>query len=367
MEIEMSDGPAVKRQKLTNGIAKLQRTTGTSRLFAPYRTIGLVSPTAVPFTSVPLGKTTFQITTSVGRSLQTYDLRKGLNLVFITRPQTPGPITATAAWKDKVYAAWSEGGKKGRRGIWVFKRGKREEELEIPRGWREDVKAFCCFGGWVVGVCETMLLVWKSGASELYTTLQGVSPVAFTRCISSLPTFLNKMIVGREDGSAEIWNVSSGKLIYTTLPPSTAYGAVTAIEPTPALSLVAIAYERGPLLIHDVRADETVIHLNIPAGAPVTSISFRTDSLGAGDDGQKPGVMATASAASGDVTLWDLNNGGRKAGVLRSAHASPSPDAPGGVSRVEFFAGQAVMVTSGLDNSLKTWIFDQMPRGQVPE
>ncbi|KAK0308230.1 rRNA-processing protein utp21 [Friedmanniomyces endolithicus] len=366
MEVELADGPVAKRQKLANGIAKPQRKPGSSRLFAPYRTIGLVSPTAVPFTSVPLGKTTFQITTSVGRSLQTYDLRRGLQLVFITRPQTPGPITASVAWKDKVFGAWSEGGEGGAKGAWMFKRGKREAELEMPKGWREDVKAFCIFGGWIIGVCDTTLLVWKSTTYDLYTTLQGISPVPFTRCIASLPTFLNKVVVGRHDGSAEIWNVSSGKLIYTVLPPSTAYGAVTAIQTTPALSLIAIAYEKGPLLIHDVRADQMVMQLNTSAGAPVTSITFRTDGLGAGDDGQKAGVMATASTASGDVTLWDLNEGGRKAGVLRAAHADPTPAAPGGVSKIEFLSGQHTLVSSGLDNNLKTWIFDHTPFSPIP-
>ena len=285
IEVEVPDERRnAKRQKLTNGHSKPTRPAGASRIFVPYRTVGLVSPTAVPFTSVPLGKTTFQITTSVGRSLQTYDLRRGLNLVFITRPQTPETITASAAWKDRVLAAWGGHGEDSDRGVWVFKRGKRECELEVPRGWRENVKSFCVFGSWIVGVCDTQLLVWKSTTLELYTTLQGISPVALTDCIASLPTFLNKIVVGREDGSAEIWNVSSGKLVYTILPPSTAFGAVTAIEPTPALSLVAIAYAKGRLLIHDVKTDQTVIQLSTPAGAPITSISFRTDGLGAGDD-----------------------------------------------------------------------------------
>ena len=367
MEVDAGDeGPIVKRQKLANGTARPQRRLGVSRIFAPYRTVGLVSPTPVPFTSIPLGKTTFQITTSVGRSLQTYDLRKGLDLVFITRPQTPEVITASAAWKDKVLAAWGGDGVESRCGVWVFKRGKQDAELELPRGWSENVKSFCVFGSWIIGVCESTLLVWRSTTFELYTTLQGVSPIPLTSCIASLPTFLNKIIVGRQDGSAEIWNVSSGKLVYTVLPPSTAYGAVTTVEPTPALSLVAIAYENGPLLIHDVRTDQTVIQLSTPTGAPVTSISFRTDGLGAGDDGQKAGVMATASASSGDVTLWDLNEGGRKAGVLRAAHAHPTASTPGGASRIEFLAGQAVLVSSGLDNSLKTWIFDETPFSPIP-
>jgi U3 small nucleolar RNA-associated protein 21 len=362
----MAEGRIAKRQKVENGLARPFHQPGASRVFAPYRTVGLISPTAVPFTSVPLGKTTFQITTSVGRSLQTYDLRRGLSLVFITRPQTPELITATAAWKDKVLAAWGGEGPDSARGVWIYKRGKREVELEYPSDCQENVKAICIFGCWIIGVCETQLLVWKSTNFELYTSLRGISPMPFTKCITSLPTFLNKIIVGRQDGSAEIWNVSSGKLVYTILPPSTAYGAVTAIEPTPALSLVAIAFENGPLLIHDVKADQTIIQLSTPAGAPVTSISFRTDGLGAGEDGQTAGVMATASTASGDVTLWNLNNGGRKSGVLRAAHAQPTESTPGGTSRVEFLSGQGILVTSGLDNSLKTWILDETPFNPVP-
>ncbi|KAG9815226.1 hypothetical protein KCU63_g19577, partial [Aureobasidium melanogenum] len=103
------EGRQVKRQRTTQDnevVVKSQRQPGSSRLFAPYRTVGLVSPTVVPFTSIALGKTTFQLTTSVGRSLQTYDLRRGLNLVFITRPQTPEFITASIAHKDLVFAAW---------------------------------------------------------------------------------------------------------------------------------------------------------------------------------------------------------------------------------------------------------------------
>ncbi|CAK1360539.1 unnamed protein product [Cercospora beticola] len=361
-----AEGRVAKRQKLSNGVAKASRPAGQSRLFAPYRTVGLVSPTAVPFTSVPLGKTTFQITTSVGRSLQTYDLRRGLNLVFITRPQTPEVITATAAWKDCIFAAWGGEDAESARGVWVMKRGKKEAELEWPADCDENVSTFCVLGSWLIGVCDTQLLVWKTTTFELYTSLRGISPVPFTSCISGLPTFLNKVIVGRQDGSAEIWNVSSGKLVYTILPPSTAYGAVTAIEPTPALSLVAIAYEKGPLLIHDVKSDRTAIQLNTPAGAPITSITFRTDGLGAGEDGRLAGVMATASTSSGDVTLWDLNDGGRKAGVLRAAHAQPTATTPGGTSKIEFLAGQAILVSSGLDNSLKTWIFDKTPFDPLP-
>jgi U3 small nucleolar RNA-associated protein 21 len=332
-----------------------------------------VSPTDVPFATVPLGKTTFQITTSVGRSLQTYDLRRGLNLVFITRPQTPELITATAAWKGHVLAAW--GGKEPGMGsgVWVYKRGQKVDELEIPAGGCEEIKQILTFGAWILACCHTRIEVWNSASLEHYTTIypgHGRGGVRITGGLCNMPTYLNKVLVGTSDGCVEIWNVSTGKMLYTVFPSASDFGAVTVLEPTPALSLFAIAYENGPVIIHDVRMDKEIIAVNTGTGskAAVSSISFRTDGMGAGEDGRKAGIMATASKENGDVTFWDLNNGGRKAGVLRGAHTPPSTqtEISGGISKVEFLAGQALLVTSGMDNSLKSWIFDETPFSPIP-
>ncbi|KAH6616651.1 WD repeat-containing protein 36 [Boeremia exigua] len=365
-------GPVSKRQKVQADRAESSApAVRQSKIFAPFRTVGLVSPTAVPFTSLPLGKTTFQITTSVGRSLQTYDLKRGLNLVFITRPQTPEDITATLAWKKLVFAAWGGSAHDAERGVWVFQRGKKVAELELPLGGIEAITRLVVMGEWIVGCGATKVDVWKTATLEHYTTLQGASSSPLSGCITNMPTYLNKVFVGRQDGSVEIWNVSTGKLLYTLLPPAADFGAVTALQPTPALSLLAIAYESGPVTIHDIRADKEALRLNTGGSqkAAVTSISFRTDGLGAGEDGREDGVMATASLESGDVTFWDLNKGGRKMATLRGAH-SPPPSASGGVgggiSKIEFLAGQAVIVTSGLDNTLKSWIFDETPFSPVP-
>ncbi|KAK5998621.1 U3 small nucleolar RNA-associated-like protein [Cladobotryum mycophilum] len=368
------EGPLVKRQKVTTLDKNVKSATNSSRIFAPFRTVGLVSPSNTPFTSIPLGKTSFQITTSVGRSLQTYDLRRGLNLVFVTRPQTPADITATFAWKEKVFAAW--GGSQGdeAQGLWVFQRGKKVDELQLPDDLAEPIQKIMVFGTWVIVCATTRIEVFKSATLEHYTTIQTMSTSngghEITGGVIGMPTFLNKIFVGRKDGWVEIWNVSTGKLIYTILPPSPECGSVTCLEPSPALSLLAIAYSNGPLIIANVLTDKPL--LQIEAGnpdAPVTSISFRTDGMGAGMDGRKDGVMATATAATGDVTFWDLNSGARIMGVLRSAHNPPSHDGHdvrGGVSKVEFLVGQPVIVTSGRDNSLKSWIFDESPFSPVP-
>ncbi|RDW77766.1 Utp21-domain-containing protein [Coleophoma cylindrospora] len=365
------EGPVVKRQKL-NSVDRSKTASRQSRIFTPFRTIGLVSSTTVPFTSIPLGKTSFQITTSVGRCLQTYDLKRGLNLVFLTRPQTPEDISATVAWKDRVFAAWGGSKQGGSQGLWVFKRGKKTEELVMPPDLDQPIKQVLIFGTWIVACCTTRIEIWKSATYEHYTTLFSTTAQKggneLTGGICTMPTYLNKIFAGRKDGGVEIWNVNSGKLIYTVLPPGPKCGAVTALQPTPALSLLAIAYSEGPLVIQDIRSDKTVIHLN-SSQSQVTSISFRTDEMGAGDDGRKAGVMATAGTETGDVTFWDLNEGGRVMGILRGAHNPPAhADAivGGGISKVEFLPGQPVIVTSGLDNSLKSWIFDETPYSPVP-
>ncbi|KAH6895525.1 Utp21 specific WD40 associated putative domain-containing protein [Thelonectria olida] len=368
------DQPLVKRQKTATPSNATKTASNSSRIFAPFRTIGLVSPTSVPFTSIPLGKTTFQISTSVGRSIQTYDLRRGLNLVFITRPQTPADITATLAWKEKIFAAWG-GSKKGEsHGIWVFQRGKKVDELQLPSDLDEPIQQILVLGTWTVACAVTRLEVFKTATLEHYTTIHTMAASKggneITGGVVSMPTFLNKVFVGRKDGWVEIWNISTGKLIYTILPPSPECGAVTCLEPSPALSLLAIAYSEGSLVITNVLSDKRVIQIEAGnSAAPVNAISFRTDGLGAGQDGRKAGVMATSTAASGDVTFWDLNGGGRVMGVLRSAHNPPSfndTTIRGGVSKIEFLPCQPVIITSGRDNSLKSWIFDETPFSPIP-
>ncbi|KAK3324298.1 Utp21 specific WD40 associated putative domain-containing protein [Cercophora scortea] len=373
------DPPSTKRQRRdvvkSSSVAKPGAAAAPrgSAIFAPFRTIGLVSPTSVPFVSIPLGKTTFQITTSVGRSLQTYDLKRGLNLVFVTRPQTPADITATYAWKEKVYAAWGDPRNGEPQGVWAFQRGKKAAQLELPDGMDEPIRQILIFGSWIVACALTRVEIWKSATLEHYTTIFSVAAKKgdneLTGGVCNMPTFLNKILVGRKDGWVEIWNVSTGKLIYTILPPSPSCGSVTCMEPTPALSLLAVSYSEGPLVIHNVLTDKSVLRLNAGTeNAPVTSISFRSDGQGAGQDGRKDGVMATATSVGGDVTFWDLNKGGRIMGVLRSAHNPPANvgAARGGISKVEFLPGQPVLMTSGLDNSLKSWIFDDAPFSPIP-
>ncbi|KAM5499654.1 rRNA-processing protein utp21 [Microsporum canis] len=384
MANEAFDLPLAKRQKVVTEKTSYSGAPEGSRIFTPFRmlilrsqTLGLVSSTSVPFTCIPLGKTTFQITTSVGHCLQTYDLRRGLSLVFLTRPQTPALITATYAWKDRVFAAWGGQSSAQQRGVWVFKRGKRVAELEMPAiapgAAAQSIERLVVFGSWIVGCCSNCILVWKSTDYSHYTTLTPAATKEFTKLLPStlctMPTYLNKVFVGRSNGCVDIWNVSTGKLVYSILPTVPGAGAVSALQPSPALSLLAIAHASGALVIHNVQTDKPVLYLRKPGAAnssPITSISFRTDRIGAGEDGRKDGVMATANADGGDIVMWDLNDGGRVTGVVRNAHEPSGEDRGVQINKIEFLAGQPVMVSTGSDNALRTWIFDETPFSPTP-
>lgn len=260
-------------------------------------------------------------------------------------------------------------------GVWVFKRGRKVEELEIPAGISGPISQILIFGSWIVGCSADRVEVWKSATYEHYTTITptGVrdNRAVLSGGLTHMPTYLNKIFVGKSDGCVEIWNLSTGKLIYTITPPSSTSGSVTTLQPTPALSLLAIARVDGSISVHDIRSDKIIMKLNSKRSRSsiITSISFRTDGLGAGEDGCKPGVMATAGTDDGDVTLWDLNGGGRVSGVLRGAHnpaSSRQGGVLGGINKVEFLPGQDVIITGGLDNALKSWIFDATSSSATP-
>ena len=276
-----------------------------------------------------------------------------------------------------MFAAWGGGKTHREGGVWIFKRGKKVGELRLPDGPFEQILKLIIFGSWIVACGSTRIEVWRSATYEHYTTIfpppsrNGYREAELTGALCTMPTMLNKILVGKGDGSIELWNVSVGKLVYTIAPPKLDSGAVIALEHSPALDLLAIARADGSLVIHDVKKDIEVLKLNTSSVATkrVTAISFRTDGLGAGEDGQADGVMATASIEDGDVTFWDLNDGGRVMGISRNAHyppASANTSSANGITGLEFLAGQPVIITSGYDNSLKSWVFNERTHLSTP-
>lgn len=89
-------------------------------------------------------------------------------------------------------------------------------ELEVPEGLNEPVKEIIIFGSWIVGCCSTRLEVWKSTNYEHYATLTSIRSREnkgendLSGVICHMPTLLNKVFAGKQDGSIELWNISTG-------------------------------------------------------------------------------------------------------------------------------------------------------------
>ncbi|EAW12096.1 rRNA-processing protein UTP21, partial [Aspergillus clavatus NRRL 1] len=241
----------------------------------------------------------------------------------------------------------------------------------MPCSVDEPISRLLVLGSWVVGCTSKKIEVWKNTTYEHYTTLNhqtsgNVSGGHFySGQMCSMPTYLNKIFVGRIDGFVDIWNVRTGKLLYTIPLASPNIGAVTAIEASPVLSLIAVAHANGSLFIRNVDTGQIISSLHTET-SHVTSMTFRSDNSGAGADGQKAGVLATSCPDSGDITMWDLVGSGRVMGVLRNAHKINGDESGSGINRVDFLDGQALLVSSGKDNALKTWIFDEIPFSPLP-
>lgn len=266
--------------------------------------------------------------------------------------------------------AWGHGNAQRGSGVWVFRRGRLVAQLEQPQSPDQAIHKVLVLGQWIVGCGQKTVEVWKNDSYEHYTSISSTNSTSqkadFT-ALCTLPTFVNKIFVGKSDGQLDIYNVFTGKLVHTITPDASTSGSVTCLSATPAVGLLAVAHADGTLKIIDAETEEVVTRfVQSDNRKATTSIAFRTDGQGAGGDGRDDGIMATASNQSGDITLWDLNRDGKIAGVLRGAHETSSSTIASGISGIEFLSGQPVLVSSGLDNALKSWIFDQVPFSPIP-
>lgn len=155
-------------------------------------------------------------------------------------------------------------------------------------------------------------------------------------CILHPSTYLNKVLLGSQQGSLQLWNVRTQKLIFTF---KGWQSPLRTIEQAPAVDLVAIGLEDGLIIIHNIRYDETLLKF-IQDWGPVIRISFRTDG---------PPQMATTSD-KGHIAIWDLDKAALKC-HKRDVHR-------GAINGCQFINGEPLMLTSSTDNSLKMWCFD---------
>ncbi|XP_030049327.1 WD repeat-containing protein 36 [Microcaecilia unicolor] len=297
-----------------------------SSLFAGFRALGLYSNHLPHVVRYHRKHRQFYVTTAVGRSFHTFNVKK-LGIVAVSNA-VPEDIMCLAA--DRMLVFVSHG-----KHLKAFARNK--EVVHTYEGHNAEIHLIQPFGDHVISVDhDNILIIWDVQSEEEYLQLNFDKKVFTVSAIMHPSTYLNKILLGGQQGSLQLWNVKSNKLLYTCQ----GWGSgVTALQQAPALDVVAIGLVSGQIIIHNIKFDETLMKFQQDWG-PITSISFRTDG--------HP-VMAAGSPV-GHIGLWDLEEK-KLIGQMRDSHSAA-------IAGLTFVHGEPLLITNGADNAIRVWIFD---------
>lgn len=296
-------------------------------IFEPFRAIGYIT-SSVPLSVQRLGTETF-VTVSVGKAWQIYNCAK-LNLVLVG-PQLPKKIRALASFRDYTFAAYENK-------IAVFKRA---HQVATWSSHSAKVNLLYLFGDHILSVdADRHLFIWAFKGIE--QNLEPISHIVLEgnlspTCIVHPDTYLNKVILGSQEGNLQLWNVNTKKKLYDFKGWNS---PITCCVSSPALDVVAVGCADGKIHVHNIRYDEELVTFTHSMRGAVTALSFSTD-------GQP---LLASGGTSGVISIWNLEKR-RLQSVIKEAHDSA-------IISLHFFANEPVLMSSSADNSVKMWIFD---------
>ncbi|XP_050373061.1 uncharacterized protein LOC126790760 [Argentina anserina] len=296
-------------------------------IFEPFRAIGYTT-TSVPFSVQRLGTEAF-VTVSVGKAFQIYNCAK-LTPVLVG-PQLPKKIRALASYRDYTFAAYGTD-------IAVFKRS---HQIATWSNHNAKVNLLLLFGDHILSVdVEGNLCIW--GFKGIDENLDPVGHIKLDEnftpsCIMHPDTYLNKVIIGSQEGSLQLWNISTKKKLYEF---KGWESSICSCVSSPALDVVAVGCADGKIHVHNIRYDEELVTFTHSTRGAVTALSFSTD-------GQP---LLASGGSSGVISIWNLEKR-RLQSVIKEAHDNS-------VLSLHFFVNEPVLMSSSSDNSIKMWIFD---------
>lgn len=362
-----------------------------SVLWSPYKAVGYVTD-GKPFLINQLGTETFLMTT-IGNAFQVYKFNK-LQVCLVSRSVANGDnITCFQANGQDTFVGIGNT-------ITVFHRASPVRTYSFHEapilGMYQIGKFLISYdSNNVVSMIDTQKRVLMSKL-ELLTSANDVTITSFIHP----STYINKFLIGFSDGSLELWNFNSQKIIYkfkchleylrknfevaceeavdeydmqdllseTATKKSKAKFScrVTCIEQSPACDVVAVGFSTGDILLVQLKLDAVLF--GFQQDSAVTSLSFRTDSPA----GKYPSMAS--GCADGRVHIWCLGSGDPnldsdsdgEEGVgadadgecVRKLHCTIEDGHSAAVSRVHYMPGEPLLVTSGADNSIRVWVFD---------
>lgn len=148
------------------------------------------------------------------------------------------------------------------------------------------------------------------------------------------PTYLDKIVLGSEQGVLQLWNIKESTLLHTF---NRFDAKIDVLQPAPAIDVVAVGLADGRIILLNLLYDEMVMQLKMDWG-PVTSITFRTDI-------SDNSIMITGST-NGHIVAWDLE----KKVIFTQFQAHTDS-----VASAICMTNEPLLFTSSADNSIKLW------------
>lgn len=179
---------------------------------------------------------------------------------------------------------------------------------------------------------DSTVKVWNIDTEEEYCELPFKNEDFKITALLHPPTYLNKILLGSEQGVLQLWNIKECKLVYTFKPFAS---PITVLAAAPAVDVAAIGQADGSIVLLNLKYDEYVMQFKQDWGA-VTGLSFRTDG--------HP-VLISAST-NGRVVLWNLED--RTIASQLTAHEAS-------VTTATCFNSEPLLLTTSPDNSMKLW------------
>lgn len=296
-----------------------------SRLFQRHRSLGLICNRVPATVRFAIRRQENIIITSVGRVFHVYSCNH-FRLICVSGLH---PDDITCITSDNRFVYTSVGSK-----IYAWRAG------NIVRhhfdGHKQKVHLLQPFGvQHLISIdTDSLLKVWNVQDETEFCEIQFNNNDFKITAICHPPTYLNKILLGSEQGSLQLWNIKTSSLKYNYVR-DTFDSKVLVLEPAPAIDVVAIGFADGDVVLLNLKYDEIVMQFKQDWG-PATAISFRTD-------GQP--YMMTGSP-NGHIVVWNLEE--RNIFNQFQAHTQC-------IASAVCMTNEPLLFTSSADNSIKLW------------
>jgi U3 small nucleolar RNA-associated protein 21 len=165
-------------------------------------------------------------------------------------------------------------------------------------------------------------------------------------------TYVNKVVVGYQDGTLQLWNFRKMAMIHQFKGIEVKNSAISCIEQSPVADVVAIGFHNGDIVLLNMKLDKQLMKFHVDSGS-VTSLAFKVfgpHSITSDDAASAARAVLAAGCSSGEISFWDLNEQ-KLLNILNQAHEDS-------LISLHFIEGEPLLVSSGADNCIKVWIFD---------